>query len=381
VKEKLLYYCPLGSGGIVDYSEAQAAALGALGIDVILLAASGRPGSGQDVRTAPLQDETQPLGVKSRAMRRIRRAGIIRDNVGRLASYVAENQLRHVLFASFTEYAAPLWSRRLNAMARSGIRFGAMLHDPIRNYAPGPGWWHRWSIRRGYSFLSEVFVHEPVDRAEAGIPGHVRLTVVPQGPFDFPRPVESGGELRRRFDIPKDVRLLLSFGQIRDGKNLAMVIEALKEFPDVWLLVAGSEAGGANRPAKCYRELAENHGVAARCRWFNGFVAADCVGSYFLAADLVMLAYSRAFRSASGVLNAAVQFRRACLASSGQSALRTQVERHQLGVWVEPDDPAAIREGLRRWLRGTPEPLWSEYLAENSWTRNAEAVRQRMFFS
>jgi hypothetical protein len=105
------------------------------------------------------------------------------------------------------------------------------------------------------------------------------------------------------------------------------------------------------------------------------------VGSYFLAADLVMLAYSRAFRSASGVLNAAVQFRRACLASSGQSALRTQVERHQLGVWVEPDDPAAIREGLRRWLRGTPEPLWSEYLAENSWTRNAEAVRQRMFFS
>jgi hypothetical protein len=79
------------------------------------------------------------------------------------------------------------------------------------------------------------------------------------------------------------------------------------------------------------------------------------------------------------VLNAAVQFRKPCLASSGQSALRTQVERYRLGVWVEPDDPAAIREGLCRWLHGLPEPLWPEYLEENSWSRNAEAVRQRMF--
>jgi glycosyltransferase involved in cell wall biosynthesis len=377
---KLLCYCPFSTGGIVDYADAQAAALAGCGVDPIILT-TGRPPAATAGRfsVAGLRDECGRLDSKNRVIRRIRRSQLIGDNIGVLKERLLTSGIRHVLFASFSEYAAPLWSRQLKALARSGIRFGAMLHDPVRNYVAGPEWWHRWSVRAGYSFLSEAFVHETVDRAEAGIPDHVRVTVVPHGPLDFPQPVESGEELRKRFGIPEHVRLLLSFGQIRDGKNVGMAIESLKEFGDVWLLVAGSEAGGSNRPVKYYQELAETQGVAVRCRWFPEFVPANQAGSYFRAADLVLLAYSRAFRSASGVLNAAVQFRKPCLASSGQSALRTQVERYRLGVWVEPDDPAAIREGLCRWLHGLPEPLWPEYLEENSWSRNAEAVRQRMF--
>lgn len=379
---KLLCYCPFSTGGIVDYADAQAAALAARGVDLTVLT-TGRQ-SAAPVRpyaVAGLRDECGRLDSKSRVIRQIRRSKLICNNIGVLKDRLLSSGIRHVLFASFSEYAAPLWSRQLNTLARSGIRFGAMLHDPVRNYVVGPECWHRWSIRAGYSFLSEAFVHEPVDRAEAGIPDHVRVTVVPHGPLDFPRPVESGAELRKRFGIPEHVRLLLSFGQIRDGKNLGLVIESMKEFADLWLLVAGSETGGTNRPVNYYQELAETQGVAARCRWFTEFVPADQVGSYFLAADLVLLVYSRAFRSASAVLNAAVQFRKPSLASSGQSALRTQVTRYRLGVWVEPDDPAAIKEGICRWLRGVPEPLWTEYLEENSWTRNAEAVRQRMFLS
>jgi glycosyltransferase involved in cell wall biosynthesis len=379
---KLLCYCPFSNGGIVDYADAQAAALADCGLDLTVLT-TGRQSTAPVGRfsVAGLRDESGRLDSRSRTIRQIRRSQLICDNIGVLKDRLLTSGIRHVLFASFSEYAAPLWSRQLKAVARSGIRFGAMLHDPVRNYVAGPEWWHRRSVRAGYSFLSEAFVHEPVDRAEAGIPDHVRVTLVPHGPLDFPQPVESGADLRKRFGIPEHVRLLLSFGQIRDGKNLSMAIEAIKEFADVWLLVAGSEAGGMNRPVKYYQELAKSQGVGARCRWFTEFVPADKVGSYFLAADLVLLVYSRAFRSASGVLNAAVQFRKPCLASSGQSALRTQVERYRLGVWVEPDDPAAIREGLCHWLRGLPEPVWSEYLGENSWSRNAESVVQRMFFS
>src|ERR1039458_7592062 len=172
---KLLCYCPFSTGGIVDYADAQAAALAACGVDLTILtterqlAATLGPCS-----VAGLQDECGRLDSRSRVIRQVRRSGLICSNIGVLKGWLLASGIRYVLFASFSEYAAPLWSRQLNTLARSGIRFGAMLHDPVRNYVAGPAWWHRWSVRAGYSFLSEAFVHEPVDRAEASIPEPAR---------------------------------------------------------------------------------------------------------------------------------------------------------------------------------------------------------------
>jgi hypothetical protein len=66
------------------------------------------------------------------------------------------------------------------------------------------------------------------------------------------------------------------------------------------------------------------------------------------------------------------------VASAGQGNLRTMVNRYQLGVCVEPDDHAALTAGIRRWLEGPPQPMWEEYLLENSWAMNAEIVLQRL---
>lgn len=375
----LLYYCPAAEGGIFDYAWAQAAAVAELGVEVTFLAPAAPAGAARNLKTIPaIRDES--LGVTGpRIFRWLQRGRTIRGNISALARFAQKQGFGHVLFSSYVEYGAPFWAGKLKKLRRAGVRFGAVLHDPVRDYIVGPKWFHEWSVRCGYSFLDEAFVHEEVDRAAAGIPNGVRVSVIPHGPYYFPMPVESGAAVRQRLEIPPGAKVLLSFGQIRDGKNLDLVIRALGAFPDLWLIVAGKEAGGIQKPVSYYQQLAAGLGVAERCRWLVEYIAPERVGGLFQAADLVLLTYSRRFRSASGVLNTAVQFRRPCLASSGSGPLKTQVERHGLGVWVEPDNEEAVRAGLEKWLGERMEPRWPDYLDENSWRRNAEVVMQRLF--
>jgi hypothetical protein len=171
----------------------------------------------------------------------------------------------------------------------------------------------------------------------------------------------------------------LSFGHIRDGKNLDLVIRALAHFPDAFLLVAGKEQSCGQKPVAFYQNLARECGVFPRCIWLNRFICAEEVGNLFLASDLVLLTYSKDFHSASGVLNTAIYFRKPCLVSSGKSNLQTVVSKYGLGIWVEPDQVETLIEGIRHWQSSPPVPHWEAYKTDNSWQRNAEIIVSRMF--
>ena len=190
MSKTLLYYCPYAIGGVLDYAWHQAHALADLSITVTFLTAGSRsPLRGMVTANVEVQDEVQHLNGP-KILRRIRRASLVRENVTHLCEYIKQHDCRHVLMSSYSEYGAPLWSGPLKTLSLSGVRFGAILHDPVRNYVVGPQWFHEWSIRCGYSFLSEAFVHEELDRAQAGIPEHVQMSVIPHGPYTFPDPVE-----------------------------------------------------------------------------------------------------------------------------------------------------------------------------------------------
>jgi glycosyltransferase involved in cell wall biosynthesis len=88
----------------------------------------------------------------------------------------------------------------------------------------------------------------------------------------------------------------------------------------------------------------------------------------------VVLTYSKAFRSASGVLNAAAHYRKPCLASAGESVLQAVVKQYDLGVWVAPDSTEAIVNGLQEWLVHPPQAQWDQYYEDNSWTQSATIV-------
>ena len=252
------------------------------------------------------------------------------------------------------------------------------MHDPVRDYVVGPAWWHEISVREGYSFLSEAFVHDDVSLKGLPAGQDLPVTVIPHGPFVCVPASLSAAKVRAQLDLPPHSKVMIAFGYIRDTKNLDLIIRAMPAFPDVYLLVAGRVSTEGQKPLHFYKNLAREVGVSDRCRWIDRFIDKEEVGNLFEASDLVLLTYSRSFRSASGVLNTAAAYQKPCLASAGQGSLATAVKKYNLGEWVEPDDPRSLAAGIARWLQEPPQPDWKGYYRDHSWSRNAELVASRL---
>ena len=173
--------------------------------------------------------------------------------------------------------------------------------------------------------------------------------------------------------------VFLAFGFIRDNKNLNLVIRALVENPSAVLVVMGQAQSKKDKPLEFYRNLAVELGVQNRVKFFDGFVPDGKLASYFAAADVVVLTYDKSFHSQSGVLNVAARARRPVLASAGESPLKDCVEKFRLGVFVEPDDMRALKEGIKKissgeWRASSGEPDWQGYEAFASWDVNVAKI-------
>jgi glycosyltransferase involved in cell wall biosynthesis len=373
---KLTIFSELSKGGIADYAHDQARALAHRGIEVELLCSEPfLSGRSFDYAALPLLEELRfPPPQGSKLTRNLRLArGLIR-NGHRLRDHVVRARPDAVL-THFTEYMAPFWAPGLRRMRAKGISFHTVLHDPVRDYVVGPRWWHRLSVREAFSFLDTAFVHthEPVP-----LPPHVAQRWVPYGIHSYPLAKRARAEVRAELDVPTDARLLTAYGYIRDNKNLDLVIEAIAGLPDVYLLVAGSEQRGGNRPISYYQALADRLGCGARCRWITRFISDEETADLLSASDLSVLTYARTFLSSSAALGVTSNYSLPCLISSGSTSNRDMVREYRLGVWVEPDSAAAIREGLLHWLANGIAPRWEDYRRDYSWDRNAALIEERI---
>ena len=374
---KLLYYSPSSYGGLADYAHEQAGALDQLGIEVTLLCTPDYLNvRSPQYKTLPILRENAPSqGASNKVAKAIHFIRSTLFNFSTLARITNKGKFQHVLLGSYIEYLAPLWSPTLRKLAKGGVCFGAIVHDPVRDFVLGPMWWHRRSIAAGYSFLSEAFVHEAVELETIQQIPRLQTTVIPHGPYHFSNPTKSADDIRAQLQIPQSAQLMLAFGHIRANKNLDLVIKAMAQVPNFYLLVAGKalKDDGQNLIMK-YQKLAKKLKVSHRCRWENKFIPEESVANFFQASDLVLLTYDRTFHSASGVLSTAAGYRKPCLVSAGEGPLQSIVKDYKLGIWVEPDDLQSLVKGLNSWLVHRPQPNWTHFLKDNSWQRNAELV-------
>jgi glycosyltransferase involved in cell wall biosynthesis len=369
----LILYCNSSNGGIADYAHHQAIAFADLDVKVVLLCPDDFQhvsGDYQQVRCLP----TIRRRAKHRVFRLIHLARCMLLGYKILQRIVLQKRCKNILLASYSEYLAPLWAWRFRSLRRSGVQFAAIAHDPVRDFVVGPLWWHRWSISQGFSFLDHVFVHEKI-ALDTGHPNRsINQIVIPHGAYPFPDSSRDRITIRQDMEIPTDAVVYLSFGHLRDGKNLKLVLQAMVHVTSAWLVVAGTEAGTGNIKSAALRELAEELGVSNRCRWIIGYIDAIDVANLFCASDFVLLTYSKTFRSASGVLNIAVHYQKPILASCGQGNLSTSVRNFSLGVCVEPDCVEEIVSGMLKIQNLQLSPKWIAYSVENCWRRNAMLV-------
>lgn len=371
---RILIFAPTVAGGIAEYVLRQAEGLRDLGADVLCLVAPGfLEGRFHGIHTEECLMAPPPASTG--LLRKIRLSWGIIANRYLLAWRIIRHRPDLVLLDSYSEYLSPIWIDPHILLSRIlGFRYCANLHDPVRGHRIGPGWWHRLSVRLAYEPLDFVLVHEKP--ADGVVPERVVCIEVPHGPYELAVPEGSRERIRREWGVPAEGKVFLSFGFVRDGKNLDLAIRALPHIPEAWLVIAGSVASSRDKPFSWYRDLASELGVLDRCRFDEGFVPEPDTGSYFAGADHILLCYSSEFHSQSGVLNMAVLAGKTVLSSGCSSAMISAVRKYSLGLVIPPDSPEAIVKGMKTLLSEPPTPLLEEYRKDSSWSVNAGRILQ-----
>ena len=372
----ILMFAPSIGGGIAEHVFYQATALEKAGAKVTCLVApsflGGRP---TGFETVTCLGDPVPEGG-TRLVKKIKMVWRMIANHSMLARQIWKRRPDLVLLDSYTEYFAPLWVWPHCLLARfRGVRYAANLHDPVRSYQVGPAWWHKLSVRQAYLPLDFVLVHDRLPEPSP-VPSRVRVVQVPVGVYEISGRTVNIRETQQSWGVKDGQKVFLAFGYVRDGKNLDLVVRALAQIPEAFLVVAGSVASTKDKPFDYYRKLAAQLGMIDRCHFAEGFVADDELGKYFAGADFVLLTYAASFHSQSGVLNIAARARKPVLASASPSPLMESVRKFNLGVVVEPDSPGAVINGMKQLLSAPPSPRWEDYEAAASWAVNARGVLQ-----
>ena len=376
MKSDLVYFAPFAPGGLCTYAAQQISGIEAAGVALsgvvspAVAAFFPNRTCGEMWKVIAPPREGRALLWKYRQFRHLMECYRLLDGI------VRAKRPRAVLFGSFAEYFSPLWAWRFRKLREERIRFGCVVHDPVRDFQFGPAFWHKWSISEAYSFIDVAFLHETIELNTGSPARDVESVIIPHGPYPVPQGRGSRARLREEFNIPDSAFVVLAFGHIRDGKNLDLLLKAAQQEKNVWLVIAGREQSSGQKRVAHYQRIADSLGLAGRCKWHNSFIPEDEIWKYFEVADCVALTYSSEFRSASGVLNLNAQFGRPVLASGGEGPLKSAVRHYNLGVWVEPDSSEALAGGLRQVMKTADRNHsgWTRYRKDHSWHENVNRI-------
>lgn len=160
----------------------------------------------------------------------------------------------------------------------------------------------------------------------------------------------SKSDARKKLGIEDDKKILLFFGYIRPYKGLMHLINAmpilLKEDEKYFLLIVGEFYEGKDKYFERIKELNLNKNVLI----IDEFVPNEEVGIYYSASDVVVLPYKSATQS--GILNIAYGFRKPVVVTN-VGGLPELVEDGKTGFIVEPQNPQALAEGIKKFFNAS----------------------------
>ena len=238
----------------------------------------------------------------------------------------------------------------------------ALVHN-VLPHEPRPG--DRALMRRFLGAVDAVLVHSAAEATAAHDLGAHDVSVAalpPHLPGDDPLPrIERTGPVA-----------LLALGIVRHYKGLDLVLEALREVPDLTLTVAGELWGAAGEQV---RALAAEPGLAERVNLRPGYVPAGEVAPLLAEHDAMVLAY----RSATGSQNVLLAHHHGLpVLATDVGTLGAQVRDGVDGLVVPPQDRTALVDALRSLAdRATVERLRSGITAPDlsgPWARYLAAI-------
>ena len=372
---KFLIYAPADVGGLAEHVNYQVRELVRRDVDAVVLAKKSFLKHREPEYTVK-RALIGSVAVRNRYVRGVLNILVDITNFYILALAVAFRRPSVVLFDSYVEYFSLFWFWPHWLLSRVfGITYVANLHDPIRDFRIGPVWFHNLSNHLAFSIFDILLVHEDLP-AECKIPDRAVVIKVPVGIYETAQEDEEGEKFECPIDVPNGSKLFLSYGFLRDNKNLDLFLKAMSRHPNAYLLVAGRNQSEKDKDMQFYEQLARELQVEDRVAFDEGFVSDEKTDYYFSLSDYIVLTYDKTFVSQSGVLNIAANYRKPVLASSGDSPLKKCVEDFSLGVFCEPDSLDGLSDGLGKMVSrdGHLSPDWDAYASFASWGANIDIL-------
>lgn len=338
---KIMVVDRLGKGGVHHYSMGLAAALAAEGTTVTLLT------------TTPRED-LSPLDARVRVRRRLRWADVatrttalVREIVNLLiilwtaltsGSRVVVIQLAHP--AMTDPWAVPLLQLVGRTVVLTCHNLG--LHERERRIES-----HGIAAYRRADAVVTLSDPELRRLVEAVPEVERRSRMIPHGDLRFlvgDRPAREAA--RRSLGLPSDGPLLLFFGYIKEYKGADVLVDAAGVLRDrgrqVPVLLAGEADDGVADALDAQVGALGLEGVVEARR---GYVPIHDIGTYFAAADVVVLPYRRATQS--GVVQLAYAHGRPVVVTD-VGGLAEDVIAGETGEVAPPEDPEALADAIER---------------------------------
>lgn len=372
---KFLVFAPSDVGGLAEHINYQVRELVRRNLDVVVLAKKdflSHKRTDYRVKRSLLRNITSG----NRCIKGILNIIIEITNFYLLAIFVLFQRPSVVFLDSYTEYFSPFWIWPHWVFARIfGITYITNLHDPVRDFQVGPVWFHNFSNWLAFSIYSVLLIHEKLPE-ECKISPRTTVVEVPVGVYEKIPFVNESECFSPPILVPEGGKLFLSYGFIRDNKNLDLFLQAMVDHERAYLLVAGRNQSKKDKNIQYYENLARELKISDRVVFDEGFISEPKTDYYFSLCDYIVLTYDETFRSQSGVLNIAANYKKPVIASAGSSPLKKCVEDYSLGVFCEPDSLNGLSTGLSKMLtsNGLPPPDWDAYTHYASWHTNIEIL-------
>jgi glycosyltransferase involved in cell wall biosynthesis len=213
-------------------------------------------------------------------------------------------------------------------------------------------------------------VHSEADRYLVSSHYHIspdRIYVIPHGLYDQYEKIDRGAS-RKLLGIDRTV-VILFFGLLRPYKGVKYLIKAFEQLPpdlleNSQLLIVGEAWEDTESLQRAALSPAGSHITLV-----NRYVGDDEVSTYFSAADVLVIPYTRA--SQSGVAHIGMAFGLPVIASD-VGGLSESLRKYSGTVFVRPEDPGELSEALVRVLS---EPGAFEPPEELRWEKTADRWR------
>jgi glycogen synthase len=167
-------------------------------------------------------------------------------------------------------------------------------------------------------------------------------------------------------NIDSNKKVLLFFGLIRDYKGLDLLLKAMSELDEDFILLIAGECYGS---FKSYQDIIQEHKLVNKVKCKLEFISDAEVAPYFSASDLCILPYKHATQS--GVIAVAEHFDLPCLVTN-VGGLEEHVLHNETGFVVRESDSSVIAQGIREAFVNKRLESWSEAISNkkqnNSWS-------------